>query len=111
MVACDLLRVVLKCKNKLSAMRRNEAMRARLSEGFAGYLVTDMPVATETNRNEGKCDGSDKKVSEWCFSPFIRYEDMAGGALDAPRWVAAGCMSAKNGEYVGVAVLRAGWLA
>ena len=40
-VACDLLRVVLKCKNKLTAMRHNEAVYSRLSEDFGGYLVTE----------------------------------------------------------------------
>lgn len=40
-VALDLVRAVLRAENMMTAIRHNEAMRARLSEDFGGYLVTD----------------------------------------------------------------------
>ena len=41
----DLLRVLLRSANRLSAIRHNQSMYARLSEGFAGYLVTEAEIA------------------------------------------------------------------
>lgn len=46
-VACELVRAVLRGQNTLTEIRHNEEMRARLSEGFRGYLVTECGPMTE----------------------------------------------------------------
>lgn len=45
-------------------------------------------------------------TGSWAWWPHIRYADDAGGALDAPRWILTGGMSARSGEHLGAAVLR-----
>lgn len=62
-------------------------------EMSAGWLWVDLTT----------CTGGDG--IPW---PWVRFDDESGGPIDAPDWIAAGCMSAKCGESMGVAVLR-GW--
>lgn len=86
-VACDLVRAVLKCKNKLTAMRRNEAMRARLAEGFANYLVTDYEAGYPFRSSRVKY--AQRRIS--VLNTGFQYHEL-GGHLDAPEYMAAGGM-------------------
>jgi hypothetical protein len=47
------------------------------------------------------------RTGQRAWWPKIRYCDEAGGALDAPGWIAAGYMG-PIGECMGAAVLRDG---
>lgn len=98
-VACDLVRVVLRGVSVLSAMRHNEAMRGRLSEGFAGYLVTECATDDEAGY---PFRGSREKY-QWpvvraaCTSPesggwgmHAGYGFLCSFPIDAPEVIAAG---------------------
>lgn len=41
--------------------------------------------------------------------PHIRYNDEAGGALDAPKYIAAGYMSMRHGGFMGAVIVRGGF--
>lgn len=119
-VACGLVRAALHGANLLSAMRHNEAMRARLSEGFAGYLVTECGDSGAgypfRAAREFHVHGFDRYCATSVFLPMglravtgdIRGDRWcdAGGPIDAPVLIAAGSFVAdqQNGSYF----LRAG---
>lgn len=54
-VACDLVRVACRGASRLAAMRHGAAMRARVAEGFVGYLVTDEKPCDMTAAEMAAC--------------------------------------------------------
>lgn len=115
-VALDLVRAVCGGVGRLARDRLREAGLDPCAVGggwFADYLVTDdeagYPFRNSREIYVSRLEYDYTTTSgSWCYAPHIRYGDEAGGAIDAPKWIAAGCMSSKCSEYVGVAVLRAG---
>ena len=112
-VACGLVAAALRGANLLTAIRHNAAMRARLSEDFGTYLVTECDVeagypfrssrafhvhdfdcycATSSRVPLGlRAVTGDIEGDRWCQS---------GGPIDAPVMIAAGSFDYEgNGSY------------
>jgi len=114
----DLLRVQLRSANRLSAIRHNEAMYARLSEDFGGYLVTDSNPCEMTAAEMAACWPFDDRERVFAFSDSRwKYENdrpsiyrtgwgprpsamqewaefaASGACLDASWWIAAGSVA------------------
>jgi hypothetical protein len=100
-VALGLVRAVLRGANLLSAMRHNEAMRARLSEDFGGYLVTDETDGWLAEISaEVEADDMLGPVADWALDcePMTEAEIMAtdGGRHCAPGF---GAFSRRRADY------------